>query len=343
VQRTVVVVLVLAAAVAAWFVFGGTDPEPEDVTPTTGPETPAETPGEDEGAGLAGAQPAGPPVEPYAPILSRGGRALMIAHIRSTWTATVELSLQRIRELQYRIWYTAGQTGEPMTVPGRGLSELLAKPTAEYLRDHDIQLLVVDQIDPNGFPELFWNVVAERVRDGRMGLYFRPDIPLDGAGQMLSVHPALTHPTLKTLLPVEEASVLEGTPVPGTFKQQAPFRITTAGAEHPATRMVDDPLQSRALWDRAGTGEGAIGTFFCYPVMQVREGAQVLVNVDAGAATIPAVVASAPPLRVIWMGNANFGDRFTHYAHEKNIFQTTMLNRWWLFLMGQEPPAHTGK
>ena len=339
-QRSVSVLLLLAVVVvAAFFVFKrdeSTEDEP-GLEPTNGGTT---TPSDDGGgSGLKRATGKIGPAPPLEPRQLGGGegRLLMIGRTRATWTATLEITFHEIRNLKYRTWYmfdpkTQGVGGE-FAGKGRGLSELLARPTASYLEGNDILVLVLDQVDPNVFPDTFWSTVAERVNSGRMGLYFRPGPPMDDANKMLSAHPALSHPGLGALLPVEKAMAIEGNPVPGVFATQQPLGVTPEGLQHPATRLTEEEEHSRVYWARASQGEGAVGTKFVYPVTDLKAGAKVLVNVEAAVST-PGIVVGGGPGRVLWMGMNDFGGRKTHFTLDKNRFQKAVLNRCWLWLMG---------
>lgn len=337
VQRSLVLLLVLAVGVGAWFLFfSGPGGDPTEDLP--GPDGRVDEAEPDPA--LRHAPRTGPPPPMVEHQIEGSGRLLMIARLRSTWNATLEVGFQRIRNLSYRTWYSIGPQHQPgpHAGPGRGLAELRKQPTAEFLRDHDIQALFVDEVDPNAYPSLFWSVVADRVRSGAMGLYVRPGFPMDDAGQALSAHPALSHPTLKLLLPIERAATLAGqAPLPGLFTEQQPFRVTAAGHAHPATQLVADEDASREYWRGASEGEGRLGTKFCYPVLELKEGAVTLVALEAGAAGIPAVVVSGGPERVLWMGNTDFGDRKTHFTREKSTVQYTLINHWCTWLTGQTP------
>jgi hypothetical protein len=338
VQRILIIVLVLAAVAGAYLWFAHDDAvDTPELDPGAGPAT-AGKDKEKEGGTLKRATAKGPVPEVERKDIQGECRLLMLARGRSTWTATLENSFKRMRTMQYRTWYHVGvqgsEIGGPFAGEGRGLSELKQKPTAEFLRDHDIQVLVVDEIDPNAYPDLFWTVAAERIKSGAMGLYFRPGIPMTDDGQALSVHPALTHPTFSELLPIAKAREITGSPVPGVFTVRQQFAITPAGLTHPAMRLVEPEEASQAVWTAAGMGEGKLGTKFAYPVEELKPGALRLLDVETGVG-LPAIVASGGPERVLWMGTNELGDRQTHFKLEKNRIQTTLLNHWWVWLMGQ--------
>jgi hypothetical protein len=340
VPRIAIAALVIALGVAAWYSFGSDDPptESEELSPGPSDTTPP-APTNNAGATLKAPPPSEIP-EMTLLELEDGARLLMIARIRETWTATIEQTLHRMSNLDYRIWYTVsnagGGAGGPGAGEGRGLPELKQPPTADYLESNDIQALVFDEADPNEFPLAFWNAVAERVRSGQMGLYVRPGVPFDARGQTRAVHPMLEHPVLKDLLPVASAYEIKGNPLPGNFPEKQPLAPTDAGFKHPATRLVPVEQGSRNVWHAAGVGEGSIGSQFCYPAKDLQSGAVVLLNMQAGV-DLPAVIVSGAPTRVLWMGNIDFGDRKTHFNRDKDAVQRTLLNHWWVWLLGQSP------
>ncbi len=333
--RIAIIGILLAVGVAVWLLISGSPSTPDadlptpgntDTTPTDGTTTLKTSGGTDL-----------PEMREYQ-FLGEA-RALMIARMRTTWTATIESSFDNLEKLQYRTWYMVssdtGTVGPAFAGAGRGLPELKRAPTGEYLHENDIQVLVFDEVDPNRLPVSFWNVVADRVNSGKMGLYFRPGLPFDDKNQALTSHQALTHPVMKQLIPIETAVEIKGSPTPGVFKEKQLLKPTEAGYEHPATALVSVERGSRSIWMEAGTGEGAIGTRFCYPVQEVKSDAVVLIQAEAGV-SIPAVVVSTGARRVLWMGNTDFGDRKTHFHRERNAVQLTLLNHWWVWLSGQE-------
>lgn len=266
-------------------------------------------------------------------------RVLMVGHTKAAWSTFLGDSLKRQKDLSYVTWWLGVmKDGAVTAAPGaaRGLEALKTQPTGAYLDSEDIKAVIWDQADPNAFPISFWNVVAERVNNGSMGLYFRPSMPLapPGSSTAPTQHPALTHPVLKALLPVARASLIKGSPTPGLFTKPQPLAITEEGSKHVATRLVKNTDASLKTWAQAGEGKGALATLFCYPVLEAKSGAQVLLNVEA-ATKLPAVIVSgAPNARVLWMGNVNFG-KDVYFARSKDAMLRFLTNAWIVWLVGQ--------
>jgi len=149
------------------------------------------------------------------------------------------------------------------------------------------------------------------------------------------VHPMLTHPILKELLPVQSAKAIKGRPLPGVYSRQPQaLRITEAGTTHPATRLVADKKDSQNAWNAASTGEGAYTTKFIYPVESPRTGPQVLIDMDNG--DYPAVIVSpAGTPRVLWMGNGNFGGPEVHKVNDKVKMLYFLISHMTLWLVNQ--------
>ncbi len=332
-QRAAMLVLALAIAAAVWFFFlkedaPGVDPvEPPEadapVEPKKGPD-----------AGLEPVKAKGPlpaPI-PEPQQLKAPARLLLIGRAAETWNQTMLMVCGPIKELAYSSWYMHG-AGSAGTA--RGMTALTAKPTADYLESEDVTVLVLDTVDPNGLPGEFWTTVAARVNSGRMGLFVRPSFPVGNDGVASSEHPLLSHPVVKSLLPVKTATLLSGTPLPGVFTQPQKLTPTEAGHAHPATRLIAVPEVSVRAWAPALMGDGALATKFCYPAEDLVEGAQTLMTCDA-AVSLPALIATAPDAqaRVFWMGNTDFGHR-THFVREKDDIQKILVNHAIIWLAGQ--------
>ncbi len=330
-QRIGLLLVLLAVGVGVWYLVSSSEaPTPESGIPDT-PDVPAPAKGDTE---LKGASGVGDSAMPELLALPSASRIVLIGKHQGSWPELMVHAFQQIKELEYRTWYTHDiRTRKPGAGVGRGMEELKSQPTAEYLEAHGVAALFLDSVDPNAFPETFWNVVTARVQSGRMGLYFRPGFPATESGDGVTQHPALTHPALKALLPIERAALLQGSATPGVESSGRPLRVTTAGMRHPATRLVDNPKASERAWGLTATGEGSFAAVFCYPVLDLKPGAQSLVEWQA-ATSVPALVAGADgDARVLWMGNADFGQR-THFARSKDTTQKLLVNHWVLWLVG---------
>lgn len=340
-QRILIVLLVLAAAygIYAYAMYqpsdepvvetGGTDPRPDEPEDDTG----------SKGTTLAGAgNRVADDAKPEVLQLERPASALLIAKHQGTWPLLVISSLQYVRNLEYRTWFLDDiRERKPTAGDGRGMAPLTAAPTGQYLETHDVAALFLDVVDPNALPASFWAVVKERVESGRMGLFFRPSYLTGDGGVGVSQHPALTHPVLGKLLPVQRAALIEGSPLPGVFPEQRTLAVTELGKRHPATRFVRNEKASGNIWALATDGsEGSFGTKFCYPVLETAPGAEVLVEAEAST-SIPAVIATRHGEnrpRVLWMGNTDFGHR-THYVRARDDLQKMLVNHWIVWLLGQ--------
>lgn len=338
-QRILIFLVLIAAGVGIWFLATNDDPvDPGDVpsqTPT--PEDGPRNPSDDETRLERATSPVGPDAEAELLALERPARVLFIGKHQGSWPMLVIGALQQFRDLDYRTWFTSDiKTQQPVAGDGRGMAALTDTPTGAYLDDQDVDALFLDVVDPNAFPKSFWDVVKNRVSSGRMGLYMRPAYLVGEGGVALSQHPALSHPTLSGLLPIASGASIEGSPLPGVFPKGVSLAITASGKKHPATRLVENDIASGNLWQAATSGEGALSTKFCYPVIDLAPGAQVLVEAEA-ATTLPAIVATPDGEgrpRVLWMGNADFGQR-AYFVRGKDEFQKLLVNHWIVWLVGQ--------
>lgn len=328
------IVLILAVAVVGLSFLqqeGGDEGTGNGATPATDDPPPAK---KNEKTGLEPAKAKGPLPAPIPEelALKTPARLLLLGRTGETWNRTMLMVCGTMGDLSYASWYTngAGAAG-----PKRGMTALSAKPTAEYLDSEDVTVLVLDTIDPNGMPSDFWTAVAQRVNSGRMGLFVRPSFPTGNDGKATTEHPLLSHPVVRSLLPIKKAALLSGTPIPGVFKQPQKLAPTAAGHRHPATRLIAVPEVSVKAWAPVLMGEGAFATKFCYPVEDLVDGAQTLMTCDA-AVSLPAIVATAPDAqaRVLWMGNTDFGHR-THFVTAKDKVQKLLVNHALVWLAGQ--------
>lgn len=334
-QRILILVFLLAVAGGIyWLVSSESDGPGDDLTSdATDPGTT-----DPDGTGLKGSsQGPGPDALPELRKVIRPTNVLMLANRQASWPMLVLSTIRQFKDVEYRSWFLDDMnTRQGVAGDGRGMAELKAAPDDQYLIAHDVEVLFLDALDPNAMPESFWKVVAERVNSGRMGLYFRPTMPIAADGTALSEHPALSHPVLKELLPIARAALIQGTPQPGVFGEPQPLRVTPVGIKHPATRLVDNDIASGKAWARTAEGDGAFSTKFCYPVLETKPGMQTLVELEA-ATPIPAIVATpdgAGKPRVLWMGNVNFSQRAYH-IFTKDQIQKLLVNHWLFWLAGQ--------
>jgi hypothetical protein len=336
-----ILLVLLALGAGAWFAFDplGTSSEPEDL-PTQGDPTSS---GKKGGTtSLKGTDTVGPIVEAESAVLKTPTAILLVGHNNDPWTATLLGTFKTMKDLSYASWFLQlpAPGAEVMAGPGpgdfRGLPGLEERPTAAYLEEHDIRAIFLDTLDPDALGKAFWDAAAQRIRSGRMGLYVRPNFPksVDPNQAPPAQSPALTHPILRDLLPIEKALEIKGTPPAGTYgTTPQELRVTDEGLTHPATRLVADTRSSLNAWNAASSGEAAIGSVFVYPVESPRTGPQVLVDMENS--DYPAIIVSGTdPLRVLWMGNGDFGHK-SHFSREKASFQSILITNWVVWLTGQ--------
>lgn len=338
-QRVVILILILALAGGAYFLFKGDGVEPAAPDLKSDGDASIEDDVPDEpGPGLERKKAAAamPAPDPASRQLQVAARALLLAKHKDSWNHSVLMVYAGLKQLSYGSWFTDVKEGDAHAGQARGL-EVADLPTAAFLTDNDISVLVLDKVDPNALPKAFWETVRDRVEGGRMGLFVRPGFPSDD-GKGKTEHAMLTHPVLKDLLPVMKAAPLSGTPIPGLFTKPQTLIATREGNRHPATQLIAVPEVSVKAWGDATMGDGAFATQFCYPVLEVKDGFQVLVNCEA-ASTLPAVIAtpSDAKARVFWMGNVDFGVR-TYYVRAKDKVQRILVNHATIWLAGQAQP-----
>jgi len=337
VQRAIILLVALVVAGGAYYVMQQHEADTPEQLNGDHEKSPSKKSDGDAGLNPLKGKDALPAPDPVVKDLKSPAQALMIGTHQDPWNQLVLMAFGSLKELSYRSWFVHDPSGEGSGVagPARGMTELKDKPTASYLDAEDVTLLVLDNLDPNALPMDFWSTVRERVESGRMGLFVRPGYPATPEGQGLSVHPLLSHPIVKDLLPVKTAMLLSGTPIPGVYAEPQTLRATKAGNEHPATRLISVPEVSVKVWSGATTGDGGFATKFCYPVEETKDGTEVLVQCEA-AATLPAVIATPATSRsrVLWMGSVDFGWR-TYYVREKDALQKILLNHMIVWLLGQ--------
>jgi len=325
--RIVVVVLVLLVALAAILfalgVFGAPAPAPEGGG-AHGPTAPA-VPGE---AGvLAAPAPKARPA-PKAFPLAEDVHVLLLAGVPQRIPLFLAEQWAANDHIHVHSWapgVEAENVPPPSVLPGA----LDAPPSAGTLRDLDVRVPVVHDIDPAVLDASFWTDVAERVHGGHLGLLVQPGIA-NGAAM-------LAHPVLGGLVPVAKAKKLEGSPLPGVFGHLVPFTVTEAGTHHPASRLVPWPTWSKRIWTWNATGDFPWGTSFCYPVSQVADGATILLGTNpAHGKAWPALVAgSADGGRVLWLGAWELGSRKAYGQPAVLEGWSVLVDNWVAWLSGQ--------
>lgn len=324
-MNKVLIGLLLAALVGlglwALGVFGS------DATDGSGPEGGRGKTGENpsgaalQGGGLAAAREV-PKVQPqpeWFPV-TEPLRVLFVIRRANSFLALQSnvLGGSEDAKIEASLW-VADPGPDPVELPKT--TWIREQPNGQWFDQQDFHVLIVAGLDPAALPDDFWQAVTKRVTGGRTGLWVSPSTPPapPGSGVNPPVHPMLTHPLFKALLPVADAARLEGgrgepgkpAPLPpGMFRKPVPFVVTDAGIKHPASRIVAWPQWSRSIWVEGGSGPQPWGSWFCYPVTKVSPSAVTLVNAaPEGAATIPMFVAGAPAGgRVLWFGAEDAGD-----------------------------------
>lgn len=235
--------------------------------------------------------------EPEIPLIEQPVRVLALANAPRSFTGWCFQLWESSPRIQWQVWYAKGA---PDGVPraSDGLPALAGPPTTADV--DEAQVLFLGAFDVAQLPASFWEHVALRVRERRLGLLVVPD--------HLSGHPTASEPSLRTVLPV--ASVLPLAPrapgdrvLPGVFQTAAPFAATEAGTRHPASRIVPFDGWSRKIWSRLAQGKHGWSTKFVSPVEALAPGAAALVEVIGGDARWPALVVSGGAEgRAVWAG-----------------------------------------
>ena len=349
-MKTMILLLVLVGGLVGLMVATGLWD-----TLVTSPKSSTESSGESakENGGdnttLQGNNPtAGPLEEPKLRRLLNDHRALLISRGPFPWIKLLEGQLGALKKMAFQTWYTdtlnaLDPDAGPGSGPGRDLPALTEAPDENYLDEHNIDLLMVDAIDPHVIPDQFWEAVRTRVRDGKMGLWVHPGIPYatNKGDAAPAVHPMLEHAIVKELLPVAAAQEIKGTPVPGivadSSKQPRPFALTERGAKHPAVRFYDDPEKSKRLWERVSAGKHGWRVRFCYPVTKLADGAVSLVEVDTGTLDdLPAMIVTDADIgRVFWLGTESMGWDALYESTSTGRMHVLMSN-WIAWLVGEQ-------
>ncbi len=298
-MRTVIIILVVLASVAAaLFALGvfGTPPQPEQENRV---EAPPETP--TNGSGNLATPTEVPDSMPPLEVLPirEPLNVLLLAGYAERIPATLAMLWGSHDKVTVHAWVeNAGAAGAGSGAPpAQGLSDasiLDHAPIPADLRDLDIGVVAIHGLSADALDAAFWDELDARVKDGRCGLIVMPGRPegqmlLDGAGD---------------LVPVAKSARMEGDPVPGVLGGFRPFEVTDAGTEHPASRLVAWPVWSRTLWQSKATSEYPWGTSLTWPVEDVTESGTVLLRVvPAHGDAVPVMIAgSAGSGRVLFFG-----------------------------------------
>ncbi len=309
-QRAIVTFILLIVVIVALLVAFGVFESPEEAPPNGG-EEPNET-GATENGTESGLRPTTPTEMPDAELLDLDSPSKVLFISRRPMTANKYMTNQwpSIPGLSFQSWYLYDERSTESVV--HDMDPLTSAPTASLLADEDFDLLVIDNFDPAKFPDTFWSRVKERVESGRMGLLALVQLPLRDDGtktEPLLEHQFLTHPIVKTLMPVKSAKQVRGDPttglIAGSFRKRRPFKVSEAGQRHIATRLTEWPTWSPRIWEAWGEGKGALTTIFGYPVEEVADGARVLLSIDGGGEPdVPVVIVGdeSKGARVMWVG-----------------------------------------
>jgi hypothetical protein len=290
----VAVLFLVTLGVALWLLgafplepAGPAAPEPTAPTATAPPAV--------EG-GLEGAEPKEAP-PPWVPEFAAPVRVVVLCETPRSFTQWLPMLWQLNPEIQWQMWF--GETPPAgLETHVAALPPLAAAPAAGDLEG--VRVLVLGGVDPARFPAEFWAAVAERVRDGRLGLLVLAEHRFAKA--------YADQPSLASVVPVADvkpvAPVAPGSTIlHGVYDVPKGFVVTEAGRAHPAAKMVVFPRWSERIWAAQRAGAGAWTTKFCAAVGGPAPGATVLVELETGAGRAPALVASAPgKARVLWVG-----------------------------------------
>jgi hypothetical protein len=329
--RTLAIVLVLAAAiVGALFALGFFESKEQAPPVPTPPPEAGTGPG-----GLASRIPeTEPPLEAIA--LKEPVNGLMLMEFPQRFNLFLLQQWKANKKLRFRAWglpREGGPEGENRPDMSAVEERLENAPSPALLDADDIQVLVLHDLDPNVLEKEFWEAAAERVRAGKMGLLVIPGVRTGRA--------ILEHEVLRTLLPIAKADDPVAT-AEGATSKAFPFELTKEGAVHPATRLVKWPEWSIKIWVSRRSDEFPWGTKFCYPVEQVVEGSEVLLEAERmRGPPIPAIVVGPQENgRVLWVGTWELGDRSkddskTSYGHAPTVAAWgTLVCNWVSWLAG---------
>jgi hypothetical protein len=290
--------LVLATLALGLWALGAFEPAAPPTPPAPTPEdgTPPPAP-----VGLGSADPAEEPPLDAVPFPNRV-RALALGNAPRSFTHWFFQAWEEDPRIEFQAWYPPGPASPREPPHSASLPALSAAPAADELED--VQVLLIDDLDPGALAPAFWARVSERVRSGAMGLLLHPGVV---HGKAL-----VSHDAIRALLPVE-AKAVEGAStgvVAGVFPEEHAFAVTEEGTKHFLTRLVRWPSWSVKKWQRLTAGEKPWGTKFVHPAGALAPGAVALLTVKGHRGEPePAVVASDPARgRVLWLGLHDLGE-----------------------------------
>lgn len=342
-MRIVLIVIVLLLAAAAVLLGpgllrdrdGGAGPEPAGTTPSG------------KGPDLARPEAAAPgsavPEEEPAPELLRVERPLkvlvLMGNSTQRWPRVIETALHSNPLVVVSGWAAITRAGSPPFGAGDPPPGGVA-PSPSWFEAMGFDVLAVCDLDPGLLEPAFWDAVAARVKAGTLGVWLQPGIPTSatGGGKAPEVHPMLSSPALRALLPVATATAIRGDPVPGVYPSGAVFQVTGEGEKHPASRIVYWPEWSRRVWQMGAAASPPWGTRFCYPVETLVPGSVVLVEAlpPRGNAVPMYVQGPASAGRVLWFGAQQVADD-TLRDGRQTIKLYAMLHNAIVWLAGRAP------
>ncbi len=316
----------LGVALWALGVFAKLSPTPE--APGVAPEAPP--------TGPTSLTPSGEPKdepEPDFPPLPADVRVLLLGDVPRTFTSWLFQLWENQPRILWQAWY-AGTVPEGVATHHPSVPALGGAPTpADF---EAAAVLVIGGVDPASLPADTWRRVADRVRAGTLGLLVLPESRFCKA--------LAEEPSLRGVLPITGvkpvAPVEPGSPrIHGVYDPAQTFRATEAGLAHTVTRFTDYPKWNRRIWELTAIGPARWATKFCAPVEGVAPGASTLVELDAAAGRVPAVVVTdGAPQRVIWLGGFHdlawdSREGFEAYRNVRSIQRMQgLMHRWvaWL-------------
>lgn len=294
-MRIVIVLLVVLAAVAAaLFALGVFDEAP---SPDAGPGLPQVPPNasDPDGTGaLGGSNNTPPDTMPALEVfpLEDDLGVLLLAGYAERIPATLAQHWGKDPKIHVHAWIehegeAGAGSGTPTAAALMHVTKVDHVPVPADLETLDIDVLAVHGVSPESLGAAFWEAVAERVKEGRLGLLVMPGRPEGGA--------LLEQPALAEVLPLAKPGRMEGNPVPGVLGKFVPFEVTSMGQGHPASRLVAWPEWSATLWQARAAGDYPWGTQQTWPVEAIADGAVELLRVvPPRGDPLPVMVAGLP-------------------------------------------------